>query len=140
MRKSQKGKARLFRQHKVPVIGPLTDLLSYSAIWIGMMNFLMIAVTLYSTTLRERILSYLPWMNLGYFLTFLFIIVIGIVICVYKFIVPSYYEFRSSQYKRHGNMNTSGNENLRETLESIDRRLAALEKGTSQIDEEIGEE
>jgi hypothetical protein len=128
----RQNKAKLFRQHKVPIIGPITDVLSYGAVWIGMLNFLMIAITLYWTTLRPHLLRYVPWMNMGIYLACLFALVCLLLLFVYKFIVPSYYEFRGRQYQRHGGMAAS-NDNIagiRDMLGVISKRLESLEKNS----------
>jgi len=111
---------RFLTQHKVPLIGPIMDLLSYTAVWIGWLNFVMVAVTAYNTTLRPYLLVYIPWMKLWIFMLFLFCTFVLVILLVYKFIVPSYYEFRGQQYQQHGNMNTK--------MDDILSRITELEK------------
>ena len=110
---------KLLKQKRIPVIGGLYDVLALTAIWIGMVNFILIAITAYSTTIRPG-LGW-EWFSLPLFLLFLVLLALGVMAMVYKFVVPSYYSFRGGQYDEHGGQ-------TRERLEEISKRLEDLER------------
>lgn len=88
----------MFKQHRLPFIGGLKDVLAHTAFWISIVNFSLIGVTAYNTTLRAYLIEYTPWLKIWMFLGVLVVIVGVMMFLEYKFIMPSYYSFRERQY------------------------------------------
>ena len=93
---------KILKQYKIPWVGGFKETLAQAAFWLTVINFNLIAITAYNTTLSEPTSNfYLPWLNFPVFIgTLVFLVFIGMVI-EYKFIVPSLYMFRSRQMFEH---------------------------------------
>lgn len=92
---------RIFKQHKVPWVGGLKEMLAQTVFYIAMINFVLIAVIAYNSTLREFILDWIPWFKLWMFLVVLIAFVFVAMVLEYKYIAPSLYSFRSKQMFEH---------------------------------------
>ncbi len=92
---------RVFKQHKVPWVGGLKEMLAQTVFYIAMINFVLIAIVAYNSTLREFILDWIPGFKLWMFLAVLIAFVLTAMVVEYKYIAPSLYSFRSKQMFGH---------------------------------------
>ncbi len=116
----------LLKQHKVPWVGGLKEMLAQTAFYVSMINFVLIAVVAYSTTLRVFILDWIPWFKLWMFLGGLVIIVLVVMVLEYKYIAPSLYSFRSKQMFEHESKITDALKRIEGHLEkggSVEQKL-----------------
>ena len=109
---------RLVRQYKVPKVGGFKEVLAQAAFWITIINFILIAVTAYHTTLRDYITPHIPWFDLPVFFLSLGTLVLIIMVIEYKFVIPSLYIFRSKQMFEHESQVTR---KLDEVLDKLNR-------------------
>lgn len=89
------------KQTKVPLVGAFKETFIHTAVWLGLLNFALIAITAYWTTLRQFFLVSAPWVKIWMFLGFLVFILVVMMVVEYKFIMPSYYAFRGRQFSQH---------------------------------------
>ena len=92
---------RLLKQYKIPWIGGFKDILGQLVFYVSMVNFILIVVTAYNTTLREYFVKWIPGFQLWMFFAVLIFMILGMMVIEYKFIVPSLYAFRSKQLFEH---------------------------------------
>lgn len=104
-----------------PFLGGLKDMATYTAFYVTILNFTLIAVTAYNTTLREYILSKVPWFSFPLFMAALIVLVLIGMVCEFKFIYPSIWVFRNRQEYTHQSL-------LRKDLKKILDRLDELEE------------
>jgi len=102
-------------------IGGFKDIALHTAAWLSFVNFGLIAVTAYHTTLREFILAYIPWMSLIIFMLLLSLCVAIFMVIEYKFIIPSTWAFRNAQQYEHKYP-------IKKDLEKLSKKLDELEK------------
>lgn len=99
----------IFKQHQVPWIGGVKDILDHTLLFVSAINFLLITITAHGTVLTHHY----PWLELWmFFLILLSAILLGMLM-VYKFLLPSYYGFRRRQY---------GMDNLIKRIEDLERK------------------
>jgi len=91
----------IFKQYRLPWIGGFKEMLAQTVFYISMINFVLIAITAYNTTLRTYLQSWIPSFQLWMFFLALVTLVFLIMIVEYKFIAPSLYSFRSRQMFEH---------------------------------------
>jgi type I restriction-modification system DNA methylase subunit len=108
-----------------PLIGGIKDIAQYTAFYVTIINFILIAVTAYNTTLRDWILKELPWFSFPIFIVTLVVLVGIAMILEFKFVYPSIWAFRNKQEYTHTSL-------LRKDLKEVLDRLEKLEK---KIDE-----
>jgi len=114
--------ARMLRQHSWgKKVGGIKDVALHTAAWLSMVNFALIAMTAYHTTLREFILQYIPWLTLTIFMLFMFVLVVVAMIVEYKFIIPSTWAFRNLQQYEHQYP-------IKKDLEKLSKKLDKIEK------------
>ncbi len=95
------------KRYKIPFIGALKETLSQTVFWMSIINFLLIGLTAYNTTLKTYIIDLLPWVQAWMFILVMVCILAIAMLIEYKFIMPAYYEFRGGQYKKHSEWNGS---------------------------------
>jgi hypothetical protein len=113
----------LLKQHNIPWIGGLKDILTMVAFYMSMINFGLIILTSYEVTLGKYIKTYLPWFNILYFYLLMFIILGLAMLFEYKFIYPSLYAFRNKQEYSHQNLLRGDLKEIKERLEKIEKAL-----------------
>ena len=84
------------KQKNIPLLGALIDSLFTCLPFLGIMNFIFIAIILYND-IRPYLLVHAPWVTLWMFLLLLLGLVIGMMFFIYKFVLPSLWTFRGKQ-------------------------------------------
>lgn len=92
---------KILKQYTIPWVGGFKEVLGQTLFYITAINFTLIAITAYNTTLRVFILEWLPEFKLWMFFGILVTCVLLGMILEYKFITPSQYAFRSKQLFEH---------------------------------------
>ena len=92
------------KQKNLPWIGPLKDIVMSTVFYISIINFILISVTAYYTTLRPFLLIYAPWFKIWMWLSLLVGIVLVMMVLEYKFVYASWYTFRNKQEATHENL------------------------------------
>ena len=92
------------KQKNLPWIGPLKDIVMSTVFYISIINFILISVTAYYTTLRPFLLIYAPWFKIWMWLGFLVGVVLVMMVLEYKFVYASWYTFRNKQEATHENL------------------------------------
>lgn len=125
-------------------LGGLKDIFAMSSIYLSGVNFLLIAMTAYNTTIKPMLgqpgasLVYLPWMRVQWFIALLALFMLAMMLFEYKVVYPSYYKFKNEQEYNHGNLLRQDLAGIKTTLDNnghvdpeliarIDRRLANIE-------------
>lgn len=100
-------------------IGAVIDLMAYTAFWLSLVNFVLIALTAYNTTIRVFITDTLPWFNIGWYALILFLIVVVIMLVEYFVVFPARQSFRNQWEYRQDSP-------IRKDLEEIKKQLKEL--------------
>jgi len=101
MRQGNTLREKVLKQHRLPAIGAIKELLIYDAFYLSLFNSPMMIITAYNVS-RWWIDANAPWMTLKLALIFFVIYFIVVSLIEYKFITPSYFAFRDDMYKKHG--------------------------------------
>lgn len=109
------GKGTKFR------LGALVDVVAYTAFWMSLVNFCLIALTAYNTTIRVYIIGLFPWFNVGWFFLLMVIIVLSIMALEYFFLFPARQHFRNQWEYRQDSP-------IRKDLEEIKKQLRELQE------------
>ena len=96
------NKSRFFKQYKIKGVGAIWDTTIYTAFFVSLGNFVLLGITAWSVYVSGFISKYMPWLQLWMFLFVCFLVFIMLGLITYKFIIPSYYQFRQKQYSSHG--------------------------------------
>lgn len=113
----------LTKQYKVSgKIGGFKDLLMRTLFYVSIINFILIAVTAYSITLRGTLQSWFPWFNFPIFLTVLVVGLLLMMILEYKVVLPSTWTFTNRQQYEHQNL-------IRKQLDRIEQTLKKIQDG-----------
>jgi len=119
--------SRLTNQYKVSgKIGGLKDLLGRTLFYVSIINFILITVTAYSTTLRDTLQMWFPWLN---FPIFLGILVVGLLLAMileYKIVLPSAWAFTNKQQYEHQSL-------IRKQLDGIEKTLSEIQEKQGEI-------
>jgi len=102
-------------------IGGAKDLLGRSLFYVGVINFALLAVTAYHTTLRDVLSVWIPWLTFPIFMGALIAIVLASMVIEYKLILPSTIAYLNSQSYKHQSL-------LRMQLDRIEKTLADMKK------------
>lgn len=112
----------IFRQHNIGAwVGGFKSILGGVTFYIAIINFVLIAITAYHTTLSPTIIRFLPWFNLPLFLGVMVVLLLALMVIEFKFVMPSLITFANLQVYTHRNL-------LKRDLEKIMKKLDALEK------------
>ena len=84
------------RQRNIPGVGAFIESLFTCLPILGIINFIFIAIVLY-TDIQPYLLVHMPWIKLWIFMLALTFLVGGMMILVYKFVLPSLWAFRGRQ-------------------------------------------
>jgi len=87
----------ILKQHTIPRIGGLKETLAQVLFWGTPVNFVLIAMTFYFTTLRYIC----PWFSPLLFVIIILVGVLIISIIEFKWVIPSIWAFRSRQMFEH---------------------------------------
>ncbi len=87
---------KMFKQKRVKFLGEVIESVFTAIPLISAFSYLSTTIILWET-IKEYILDLLPWMNLFYFILFLALIFIPIIFLTFKYVIPSVWNFRSSQ-------------------------------------------
>jgi len=107
-------------------IGGAKDLLGRTLFYVSIINFILITVTAYSTTLRDTLQMWFPWLN---FPIFLGILVVGLLLAMileYKIVLPSAWAFTNKQQYEHQSL-------IRKQLDGIEKTLSEIQKNQGEI-------
>ena len=114
--------ARLTKQYKASgKIGGAKDLLMRTLFYVSIINFILIAITAYHTTLRDTLLSWFPWLNFPIFLGILVVGLLLLMVLEYKIVLPSSWAFSNRQQYEHQNL-------IRKQLDKIEETLSEIQK------------
>lgn len=114
---------RLPRQRNIPWLGKFVDSLYTSLPVLSIVNFISIITVLYATT-REYLVTVAPWLTIGWFVLGIGLLVIGTMTCIYTFVIPSLWTWRSKMM--HG------------WESQVVRELRELKKEVQELKEEQG--
>lgn len=114
---------RLLKQYKIPWVGGLKDVLAQTVFYVSMINFVLIGITAYNTTLREYFIRWIPGFQLWMFFAIIIILVFGLMVLEYKYIVPSLYSFRSKQMFEHESKVMDELRDIRKLMAEINNKL-----------------
>lgn len=107
-------------------LGAFKHMLAQTSLWISAVNFILIGVTAYNTTLREHILTVVPDFKLWHFMLVLIGILLVMMLIEYKLVYPSWIAFQNQQEYKHENL-------LRKDIAKLRKEIAEL-KGVSGED------
>lgn len=119
-------KKDLLTQRNIPWIGMLKDLAVMTMFYVSIINFLLIAITAYFTTLRPFILIHAPWFKAWIFIGLLVLLALVLMFLEYKFVYASYFTFRNKQEYEHENL-------LRKKIEDLEKKLDSLSSLEEQL-------
>jgi hypothetical protein len=105
----------IFKQRDVRGIGAFINVLYLTAPMIGMVAYVMSAITMY-TVIKPYLNYWFPWMSIGVFFAILFVAFLVALLIFYKFIYPSYWAFQNRQVYIHKNP-------MQKDLELIKKKL-----------------
>jgi len=114
------------KQQNIPGLGAFVEALYMSLPILSVINFVSIAIVLYSD-IRPYLLEHLPWVQLWMFLLALSSLVFISMLLVYKFVLPSIWTFRGKQMFEHES----------EVMDSLKRIEGQLNKGESVKDKQV---
>ncbi len=87
---------KLFKQRRIRFLGEFIDTIFTSMPFFSAYTILSTTIILYEMT-KEYIQNLLPWMNVLYFMLMLGLLFLPVMLVVYKYIIPSVWQFRSTQ-------------------------------------------
>ena len=88
--------AKMFKQRRVRFLGEIIDTIFTAMPFFSAYTILSTTIILYEMT-KEYIQNILPWMNVLYFMLMLGLLFLPVMLVVYKYIIPSVWQFRSTQ-------------------------------------------
>ena len=116
------------RQRGFMPVGAFKQLLAQSALWVSMVNFVLIGVTAYNTTLRPFLLAWWPGVKLWHFLLVVAALVGVLMLLEYLVIYPSWLRFQNKQEYLHQNLLRRDIEQLRAEVAALRAQLQAREE------------
>ncbi len=87
---------KVFKQRRVKFLGEVVDTVFTAMPFFSAYSILSTTIILYEMT-KGYIQNLLPWMNVLWFLLFLGLLFLPVMLVVYKYIIPSVWQFRSTQ-------------------------------------------
>ena len=116
---------RVFRQTRIPFLGELVDSIFTAMPALSLISLVSTLIILYEV-MKQYVIDVAPWMNIGYFFGAIVVVFIPILLVVYKYILPSVWNFRSTQMSH-----------LDDKVDAIDRKLNILlgEKNEDRLKE-----
>ena len=93
----------VLRQYMLPYVGAAQTILGIVLFYLSPVSFIMLAVTTYKVAIAPWAAVHAHWLNLWTFLGMMPVLLILGLLFVFKFIVPSIYDFGNKQGYKHGN-------------------------------------
>lgn len=118
-------------------LGAMVSLVSYTAFWISLMNFVLVSLIAYNTTIKTIVWEFAPWFNFWWYLAFIAVVVLIIMVIEYKVIIPSRQRFLSGQEYAHESPIRRDLESLKEDNMELRKELAYLRTNNSDIKEHL---
>ncbi|MGR3295905.1 MAG: hypothetical protein ACUZ8A_06725 [Candidatus Bathyanammoxibius sp.] len=87
---------KMFKQRRIRFLGEFIDTIFTSMPFFSAYTILSTTIILYEMT-KEYIQNLLPWMNVLWFMLILGLLFLPVMLVVYKYIIPSVWQFRSTQ-------------------------------------------
>ena len=87
---------KVFKQRRVKFLGEVVDTVFTAMPFFSAYSILSTTIILYEMT-KSYIQNLLPWMNVLWFLLLLGLLFLPVMLVVYKYIIPSVWQFRSTQ-------------------------------------------
>lgn len=84
------------KQQHIPWIGPIVESLLVALPFLGIINFICIAITMY-TSIKPYIVQYAPWLTIWIFLGSISAIVVIMMFLIWKIVLSSLWKFRGKQ-------------------------------------------
>ncbi len=114
--------SKLTRQYNVGgFVGGIKDILTRVILYVSFINFLLLAVTAYHTTLESTLRTWMSWMTLPIFVGILTVLVLISMVIEYKIVLPSTIAYLNLQGYKHQNP-------IREQLDRVERTLADIQE------------
>lgn len=126
-------KGQIFKQYQIPLIGGLKDVFAHTVFYMTGINFFLISVTAYWTTIMPHMRGYI-WPGFRYWMLLVAVVVILILAMLieYKFILPSYYRFRAGQYSMEDREIRQKLDEVAKSIQELAKRLDRLENGAPE--------
>lgn len=113
---------RFLKQYNVKYLGSFLHIVYLSLPILGIVAQVFTAATMYGVW-RDSILWVFPWLTLPVFFILLFAFSIALLVLVFKFIYPSYWEFQNrQQFPEDGYMMRMIRKAVREELEEFGKK------------------
>lgn len=90
--------SKIFQQKRIRFLGEIVDSIFTAMPALSAYSIVSTTIILYEIT-KQYILNWVPWMNVVYFVLILVVLFIPLLLFTYKFIIPSVWQFRSTQMK-----------------------------------------
>jgi len=120
---------KLFGQHNIgKQWGMFAQTMGQLAIFVSAINFLLIAITAYNTTLSVWFVNWGIHIQLWMFLCVVIVLLLVIFVLLYKFALPSYYSVFNEQFYQHDNLLRKDIDVLKKDNKAIMRILKKLGK------------
>lgn len=104
-------------------IGGLKAILWQTTFYVSLINFALIIITAYNTTIAPYAASYLPWLNMPLFVLFMLVLLAIAMFIEYKYIYPSMIKFQNEQEYEHQSLLRRDIAELRNEMREIKERL-----------------
>ena len=113
-----------FKQYKLSnKIGASRIILANIMFYVSIINFVLISLTAYHTTLKYIITPILPFFNFPIFIGIIVCIILIAIIIEYKFVLPSLYAFQNEQGFKHDNPIKDMLVEINKQLDNINSKL-----------------
>ena len=109
-------------------IGAIQSQFNNTQSYVSMVQFLLITVVAYHTTLRDTILRYIPWMNFWIFLLVGAALFLLVMLIDYKIVVPSRVNYSNYQAYKHVNPVKEDLKKIKTDMKEVVTRLKRIEK------------
>jgi len=93
----------ILKQYMIPYVGATKTMLSSVMFYISLINFLLISLVSFQTSIKPWAVVHASWLTLWSFFGILIGIVLVAIVIEYKFVIPSIYSFGSGQGYTHNN-------------------------------------
>jgi uncharacterized membrane protein len=96
-----KSKIKLKQDGLSSGIGGIKAILLQTTFYVSLLNFALITITAYNTTIAPYAAKYIPWLNMPVFLLALIVILVLAMVMEYKYIYPAMIKFQNEQEYEH---------------------------------------
>lgn len=113
-----------FKQNSLSAgIGGLKAILLQTTFYVSLLNFALITITAYNTTIAPYAAKYMPWFNMPMFLFVMGIILVMAMVMEYKYIYPAMIKFQNEQEYEHQSLLRRDLSDIKKELDEIRRIL-----------------